>query len=286
MTNTRINSSPILTPEEINTGLLNPVEAGSIATRVATVVRTASPSYRLPMVAKDPTAAWVAEGEEIPLSDAQFDEEIVEPTKVAGITVVTRELAEDSSPEAVETIGRGLARDIALKVDAAFFGDLPAPAAAGLGSLTTGMPGDVQALSAGAAFDNLDVFAAAQSAAAEVGAALTSFVANPADALALARLKESEGSNRPLLGSDPTQPTQRLIGGVPLIVSSAVPAGTIWGLPQNAVYVVIREDADIVSDDGKGQFFTSDRVAIKATMRVGFGFPQRSAIVKIMTTDA
>jgi HK97 family phage major capsid protein len=139
----------------------------------------------------------------------------------------------------------------------------------------------VQTVAAGTAFDSLDVFAEAQSLAEQVGALVTSYVANPADALTLAKLKEGNGSNRPLLGSDPTAPTRRLISGVPLLVSAAVPAGTIWGLPQDRVVVVIKDDAKIETD--RSVFFTSDRVAVKATMRVGFGFPQRAALIKITT---
>lgn len=68
---------------------------------------------------------------------------------------------------------------------------------------------------------------------------------------------------------------------MPLLRSAAVPVGTIWGLPRKWVTVVIREDATIEFD--KSVFFTSDRIAVKAIMRVGFGFAKLSALVKITT---
>lgn len=277
MANTSTSSS-ILTPDEINTYLLDPFEAESLAVQVGTPVRTASHSYRIPKPNTEPSVDWVAEGEEAVPSDMTFDELVVTPTKLFGFVPMTRELVEDSGPDAAELIGRGLARDAARKVDAAFFGNLVATnpnAQAGLGSLAVNATvEDVQGLEV-AAFDSLDVFAEAQSLAAGI----TSFVANPADVLALQLLKESTGSNRPLLGSDPTQPTRNLIGGVPLIRSSAVEAGTIWGIRKDQAIVVIRED--VVMDTDKSVFWTSDRIAIKCTMRVGFGFPQPSALVKI-----
>ena len=57
--------------------------------------------------------------------------------------------------------------------------------------------------------------------------------------------------------------------------------GTIWGLPAALINVVIREDVTMETD--KSVFWISDRIAVKAVMRVGFGFPQPSAIVKITT---
>jgi hypothetical protein len=45
---------------------------------------------------------------------------------------------------------------------------------------------------------------------------------------------------------------------------------------------VVRQDAQVESD--RSVFFTSDRVAVRATLRVGFGFPSPAAIVKIATT--
>jgi HK97 family phage major capsid protein len=275
MTMTTANGAVILTPAEVAELLVQPVQAESIAMQVATVVNTESSTYRIPTVTADPQAEWVDEGDEITPSDAVLSEEDVTPSKVAGLTIITRELAEDSSPEAAQTVGAGLARDIARKVDAAFFGNLSSPAPAGLGSLAV-TAGNVQVVDAGTAFDSLDAFAEAQSLAENVGASVTNFVANPADALALVTLKVGTGSQQTLLGG------QRSINGVRLLVSPSVTAGTIWGIPQDRAVVVIREDATVETD--KSAFFTSDRVAVKAIMRVGFGFPHLAGLVKIGLT--
>jgi HK97 family phage major capsid protein len=271
------NGGPIL-PEEVSALVVQPVTSASVATQTATVVMTGSHTFRIPRVTEDPTAAWVAEGAEITPDDMTLDEIDVTPSKVAGLTIISRELADDSDPAANNVVGDGLARDIARKVDAAFFGALASPAPSGLGALT-----GTTAVAAGTAFTNLDPFAEAMSEAEQLGATLTAFVANPADALTLAQLKDASGSNRPLLGVDPTQPTRRTIFGVPLYVSPDVTAGTVWGYDRAKVWVVMRDDAKIEVD--RSVYFTSDRVAIKATMRVGFAFPHPATVVEITTAE-
>lgn len=264
----------LLAPEQVADLLVVPVVEESIAAQVATVVTTGSTSYRIPYVAEDPAAAWVAEGAEIVPDNLDTDEVTVTPPKVAGLTVISRELAEDSDPAAAEQVGAGLARDIARKIDAAFFGSTTTNGPDGLESLTTSTASET-----GTEWKNADPFVAAVFTAAGEGATLTAFVANPADAKVLATLKAGTGSNVPLLQPDPTAPLRSIIAGVPLFVSSAVTAGTVWGIPKDRVFVVIRDDTRIEVDNSV--YFTSDRVAVKATMRVGIGYPQPLAIVKI-----
>jgi hypothetical protein len=55
--------------------------------QVSTVtVSTSANRYRIPTPTADPTAAWVAEGAEIPISDPTLAELSVTPAKVAGLT--------------------------------------------------------------------------------------------------------------------------------------------------------------------------------------------------------
>jgi HK97 family phage major capsid protein len=212
------------------------------------------------------------------LDGVTTNELVVTPSKVAGLSVITSELAEDSSPEASTEVGAGLARDIARKVDAAFFGGAAANTPSGLASLTVGA-GNVQDIAAGTAPTNLDSFAQAQMLAGNVGAEITSFVTNPTTALVLTNLKEATGSGKPLLQADPTKPTRRMIFGVPLLTSPEAPVGTIWGMSAGRVTTVVRRDAEVQAD--RSVFFTSDRVAVRATCRVGFGFPHTAALVRI-----
>ncbi len=265
-------------PDQYGPVIIQPVQRESVAMQAATVMATGNHTLNIPLVLEDAGAAWVAEGAEISPDDAVFGETSVTPSKVAGLTIMTRELAEDSTPSAVQSVGNGLARSIADQVDRAFFGALAAPAPSGLEAVT-----GLTTITGPTAWADLDPFAAAIAAADGHGAVVTSFVAHPDDALALAQLKEATGSNKPLLGSDPTTPTRRVLQGVPLLTSPRVTAGTVWALPSDRVIVVRRQDVDLqLSTDA---YFTSDRVAVRAVMRVGFAFPHPAAIVRVQLDE-
>ena len=265
-------------PHDRGNLVIQPVQQDSVAIRAvgATMAAPQTNGYRVPIVAADPSAGWVAEGEEIPASDAQLEEAADQFRKLAGLTVVSRELANDSNPQAAEEVGKGIARDIARQIDSAFFGDQDGTgtAPAGLGSTDAN---EIQV----DGWEDFDPFTEAIYAAEGVGAALSAFVASPTDALALAQLRKADGSNETLLQADPTQPTQRLIAGVPLLVSPSVEEGTIWGLPSDRVIVAIREDVEIERDSSA--YFTSDQVAVRGILRGTFLYPHETAIQRITT---
>jgi len=268
-----------ISPDAITELITLPVEAASVAIQASTLIPTDATRTHIPLVTADPSAAWVAEGDEIGATDPTIDDIVAVPAKIAGLTIITNELAADTSPAAANIVGEGLSRDIAKKIDLAFFGSngVSTIQPAGLEDLI-GF-GDVDG---GSAWANLDPFAEAISNADELGLELDTFVANPADALTLAKLKAATGSNLPLLGADPANPTKRTLQGVRLLVSAGVTAGTIWGIPKIRSIIVRRNDVDLQTD--KSAYFTSDRTAIRATMRVTFAFPQAAAVQKIKLT--
>jgi HK97 family phage major capsid protein len=268
------SGAPLLRPEDVGDLLDTTVGGISVAMQVSRLVDTGSTSYRIPILTTDPTAGWFTEGAEITPTDAVTDEVDVVPPKVAGLTIISNELADDSSPAAVQMVGEGLSRDIARKIDKAFFSSVTSPAPAGLTSLTTGTVVD-----AATAFANLDDFAQAISNAEARGARITAFVTTATEALTLAKLKDETGSNRPLLGTDATQPGKRTILGVPLFIAPDVAAKTVWAIPQERVYVVRRTGTRV--DVDRSAYFSSDRTGVRGVMRVGFGFPDPLSIQKI-----
>lgn len=265
----------ILTPEQVTDLVILPVSRDSIAGQVSTIHNTGTHELRVPRVTADPAAEWVPEGGEIAVSDADVDEVIIEHAKLAALSVVSSELAADTNPAAVDIIGAGIVRDLTRKLDAAYFGALEAPAPSGLDALT-----DVTEVTA-TAITSLDPFAEAAAAAADHNTTIDAWVAHPDDALAIAQLKTATGSNQALLApsGDATASARRVIEGAPLHVSANVTAGTIWGIPKTASIISIREDAEVTADHSA--FFTSDRVAIRGILRVGFGFINEPAIVKV-----
>jgi HK97 family phage major capsid protein len=279
MSQSTINASSILRPEDVQALVVEPVTQQSVAFQVSTPVPTESKEVRFPILTDDPTAAWVDEGEELNVDDAQFDDLVVTPKKIAAITAVTSELATDSSPEAQAVIGDALVRSLTAKIDSAFFGNTVAHGPNGLKSLA-----GVQLVLAGSAPSNTDAFLEAISKAEQVGSQLTSWVTDPDTALYLAKLKKLDGSNEPLLTTDAASPTGRVIAGVPLVVSpfvtpKASPAPTIWGIPKTRSFAVIRKDVTIDTD--KSAFWTSDRIGVRAIARVAFGWPHEAALVEV-----
>lgn len=269
------SGGPVLSAEQVAALVIRPLLDSSIAAQISTVVQTTSHDLRIPVVTVDPQAAWTAEGAEIAVTDPTLVEVVVTPKKLAGLTVISSELANDSSPAALGVVGDGLVRDLRRQIDAAYFGNTVTNGPAGLGSLTTATASN------GGAWANLDAFAAAIANGENQHTQVTAFVTSPATALTLSTLKQfaTVGSNVPLLGADPTAPTSRTINGIPLYVSPSVGADLVWAIPQQHSLFVLRQDASVVTDNSA--FFTSDRVAVRATLRVSFGFTHAMAVTKI-----
>jgi HK97 family phage major capsid protein len=268
----------ILTPAQVNDLVVRPVLDQAVSSQVSTVIQIATHDLRIPIVLTDPQASFVAEGSEIPATDASVTEQVVTPKKLAALSIISSELAADSSPAALQVVGDGIVRDVKRQLDASFFKAAPGTTPdgpSGLGSLTTAVAPN------GGSWANLDAFEAAKANAENLFTTVTAFVAAPATVLALSTLKAfaTVGSNMPLLQTDPTQPVSRTISGVPLYSSPAVGADIVWALPAERVLFVVRQDATVVSDSSV--MFTSDRVAIRCTMRVSYAFTQPLAITKI-----
>ena len=68
------SGSAILTPEQVQALVIEPLLNQAVATQVSTVVQTASTSPRFPIVKQDRVTTWVQEGAEITPSDADLDE--------------------------------------------------------------------------------------------------------------------------------------------------------------------------------------------------------------------
>ncbi|MBT2397947.1 phage major capsid protein [Streptomyces sp. ISL-100] len=129
---TTATGAAAFTPDDYAALIVQPVQGQSVALQVATTLTTDSTRMHIPVIVDDGGAAWLSEGAEIPIEDAELGEEIVTPAKVAGLRVISSEMAEDSSPAAQKVVGDALARAISLQLDSAFFGNLASPAPKGL----------------------------------------------------------------------------------------------------------------------------------------------------------
>lgn len=282
MASTTSTFAPILTPAQVGDLVIQPLIQQSVAGQVLTTIPISTHSYRVPIVSQDVSAGWVAEGAEISASDATLDELEITPSKLAALSVISSELANDSTPPAAQAVGDSITRDLSRKVDQALF---TASTTNGPGGLP-GLSGVTSVSGPATAYSSVDPFSDAIYTSAQHNGEITAWVANPATAQALAKIKQytSGSSNMPLLGADPTMPGQRQILGIPLLTSPYVTTtnNVVWGIPKRFGYFVLRQDATVESD--RSVYFTSDRVALRAILRAGFGFPNPAAVVKIATT--
>ena len=128
------------------------------------------------------------------------------------------------------------------------------------------------AVDAGDAWADLDCAEEAKSNAEQHNTTVGTFVANPTTALAISTLKEygTAGSNRALLQSDPTAPASRTVAGVPLLTRPSIGNNIVWALPRSRIIVALRLGTTVETDSSA--FFSSDRTAVRAIVRVSWGF--------------
>jgi HK97 family phage major capsid protein len=211
------------TPEDYGSLIDLVIAEKSIAFQAGTVVKTANETIRFPMLTADPAVGWYAENTQITLTDPTTNELVVTPKAVKGLTQISNEAAEDSTPAVADEIGRGLARNIAKKIDAAFFGNTVTNGPSGLLSLV-----GVNVVDTGTVtLASLDAFHQAKADALADGAELSVFILAPDVALALSKAKQPTGSNMGLLDNVGDGVT---LAGVPVLVSTDVAAGNAWGL--------------------------------------------------------
>ena len=171
-----------------------------------------------------------------------------------------------------EQIGRSLARSIAKKVEAAFFGNTVTNGPSGLLSLA-----GVNVVDTGTVtLASLDAFHQAKADALADGAELSVFILAPDVALTLSKAKQATGSNMGLLNTVGDGVT---LAGVPVLVSTDVAAGNAWGLDGSQVLVVQRTGTKVVRSTDAA--FDYDAVQVRATARVSFGFANPAGVVRL-----
>ncbi|MCB0933296.1 MAG: phage major capsid protein [Mycobacterium sp.] len=269
------------TPEDYGKLIDTEVDAKSVAFKIGTVVDTTKHQVRFPILVSDPSSGWFAENTEITLVDPDTSEVVVVPTKVAGRTQVSNEAADDTDPAIAAVIGRSLARDIAKKIDAAFFSDTTSNGPSGLLSLEGESDVLYQVVDTESVWDTLDHVHDAKSAAIAEGAELTHIVLAPDVALALAKAKQASGSNMGLLE---TVDDGIKLAGLVALVSPHVTAGNAWAVDQSQIMVVRRMGTTLATS--KDAAFGYDAVQIRAVSRVGFGFANPAGIVRLYEESA
>jgi HK97 family phage major capsid protein len=124
-------------PEDFGKMLDLAVQAKSVAAQSSTLFSTDKQKVGFPLWTSSPAVGWYAELDEITPADGDTDEVEVTPSKTAGLTLLSNELADDSDPDIAAQVARKLSDQIAEAIDTAFFGTTTTKGPSGLGSLTT-----------------------------------------------------------------------------------------------------------------------------------------------------
>ena len=265
------NTNDAFTPIEFGKLLNKALQSESVALQATTVVQTDKVGITFPIWESDPAVNWLAELATITATDGATGGVPVIPSKVGGITRLSNELADDSSPEVAELAVGGLVNQIAHAIDTAFVGNTVTNGPSGLLSIAS------STVDTGASITNLDPFIAAVYKARSVGARLTSWVMDPTVAEAVQKLKRATGSNENLI--DFTANGDLTICGLPVHTLPAVDADTLfWGIPEDRVVTVLRKDAEVTRSKDSG--FYNDALDVRAITRVGIGFLHPAAVVR------
>ncbi|MCP2626507.1 phage major capsid protein [Mycolicibacterium smegmatis] len=266
------NTANSFTPEAYGDLVDLAIKAQSVTARTATTVPTDKVKINFPIWTADPTVGWYNENDEIAETDGATDEVEVTPTKTAGLTPVSNELAEDSTPAVADQVAAGLANQITRAIDAAFLGNTTAKGPNGLLSI------NYTPVAVGTSLVNLDAFVAGRYAAEAAGSKLTSWIVRPEVAEQLSKLKTASGSNQPLLAFVEDGIT---IAGLPVVVSNQVDADTVaWGIPADHVKFVMRKGTRVE----KFPNVQRDGIWLRAVSRLGIGFVNEPGVVRLMLT--
>lgn len=114
---------------------------------------------------------------------------------------------------------------------------------------------------------NLDPFHDATAETLDNGAELSVFILAPDLANTLAKIKTASGATTGMLDNVGDGVT---LAGVPVLVSTDVPAGEAWGLDGSQILVVRRTGTQITRSIDAA--FSYDAVQVRGTARVAFGF--------------
>jgi len=253
-----------LVPDQFERTLVQALEEHNIMRQLSRVITTSSGELHIPVVASTGTASWVAEGNEIPLSDGTFGQVVLTAYKIGTMIKVTHELLKDSAFPIDSFLAQDFGRRMGQLEEEAFVaGDgINKPT----GFLTSAPVGKVVGSPTALSFDDvMDLYRKLRSPYRNKAV----FVANDLTIGALQKLKDNNGQYlwRPAL----TMGEPDTILGRPVYVSSFMPA-----IGPEAKVLAFGDFSYYWIGDRTGRTFErlnelfaqTDQVGFKATQRV------------------
>ncbi|WP_347955442.1 phage major capsid protein [Gordonia aichiensis] len=262
---------PTLQADQIASLLVQPLEAESVFLAAGPKIIDTNGPIRIPRIASGLDVGFVGEGEQIPESGVGLDEVQMLPSSLKSLKVLSRVTAEvlRSSAVALDAIlKQRLTIDTAAALDTALFsGDGTDDTIKGILSQAGVATGTLDAESPDTLLDGIGI-----ARANEVKP--NRWFLSPTDYLAIRKAKDNEG--RYVLQPDITQTGAEVLFGVPVTVTSRIPAGKAI-LADMALVVVARDLSPTVTVD-QSRYFDTDEVALRVVTRYDLALLQPKAV--------
>ena len=225
-------AAPLSAARALGDEFLEAARPSSILLRL-TGLRKIPFQTRVPRVTASSIAGWVGEGASKPVSEMRLDDVTMDPTKCAGIVVISLELARSSAPNAESVIRADLIGSVNLLVDATFVGTAAATSWSPAGILNGVTPVTSTGTSASAiAADVATVISGMTTAGGEAAQLL--LLMHPSTSAKVGLVFATVGAQVPL----------------PILTSTAVTAGRLIVIDQTEVLLA---DDNVVAIDATGQ---------------------------------
>ena len=235
------------------------------------------PLARIPWV-DDASASFVAEGASIDESEPDLAEVLVATGKIAQLIPVSNEqFFQDST---AQRLSDSVRRAIMVKANQAFLSQVAPPT----GTVTPpeGIITQAEVAATNSITKDLDPLAEVIGQLENNGAIPNLIVANPLAWSALRTLKASTDSNTSLLGAGTEDQGKRLLG-VPVITSPAVPDGKLVIIDSTAIAAAV---GPVNIARSEHVYFSSDRIALRATWRIGWKVARKDRLATITVEPA
>jgi hypothetical protein len=287
-------------PEDYGTELTTILRSTRVAYQLGTLITTGRQQVRFPLWTADPATQLVGENQAIPLTDPTLGEVVVQPAAFKSLTQVSNEALRDAEPAILSYLALGLANAIGKAIDTALFANTTSVS----GSSNT-LAG-IESLSASyqhvtGAFSSLDNFYQARQVALAHNAILTDVVLAPDVATTLSEAKTItsagalsdvtshvglfgpqgvwDSSLSTVDGAGNPGGSTPMLAGLRVHVSPQLGTGLSYAVDRRQIFIVERTGTEITSSPYSA--FGSDAFQVRATHRIGFGFPNAAGIVKI-----
>lgn len=274
-TGTPTNRTNIQLPNEVSTEIIAKMQDESVVMQLARQIPLPGRGVQIPVIANDPTPAWVTETGLKPVSNPTLDKKIMQAHKLAVIVPFSDEFRRDAAALYDALIAR-LPGALAKKFDeTVFFG----PASGTLANFDDLSAATAQSLQA-SVYDGL---VAADIDISEEGGMINGYVFSPQGRGML--LSAVDGQKRPIfINSAAEGAVPRILGADTRFTSAAYQAGgsvdvvgfagdwtkAMWGTVEG---VVINYSADATLDIGSGNvinLFQQNMFAVRCEIEVGF----------------